>query len=93
MIQPKRAKKKKNTSSITQDFRKKKFTGQISGFMAAISKFPQLLLIISPKCGSQSDILWDNAQFKILNPRFMSIFTAIFKHMDLFNFNNVVITT
>lgn len=61
MIQPKRAEKKNLVVHRTSE---KKFTEQISGFMEAISQFPQLLLIISPKYGSQSDILWDNAQFK-----------------------------
>lgn len=41
----------------------KKFKG--TGFWLCGSYyFPKPLIIISPKCGSQSDILGDNAQFK-----------------------------
>lgn len=59
MNQPKRAekKKKKKAHLVLLRTSEKKFKGQISGFMEAINKFPQLLLITSPKCGSQSDIL------------------------------------
>lgn len=54
VIQPKKGVSKTHIELLW--ISEKNFKGQISGSMAATSKFPELLLIISPKCGTQSYI-------------------------------------
>lgn len=60
--------------------------------MAATCEFPQLLLIISQNV-ALSLTFYETMPSLNLKPKVYVNLTAIFKQMDLFNFNNVVITT